>query len=147
MPQVNLFSTNRRSSIRIPVSEEQHRELTGLIDLIADGLQHGRRRESLNLILMRFVDYAIYHFGKDGELIEKHGYGDYLLQYKVEQQAFTRELDELRRKARLPNFVPDHSTVSAMKGIFNRHVASADRYLVRRPDNEGGNTTGSAARA
>lgn len=135
MAKANLFATNRRSSIGIVGSGEQHKELLGLIDSFVDSIHQGRIRESRNLILLRFVDYAIYHFRKDAELIEKYGYDDYLVQYRMEQRSFARELDELRRRTRLPSFVADDKTVSVLKEILNHHLTSNDRYLVRRADN------------
>ena len=132
MAQLNLFTNNIRSSIKIPALEEQHKELLGILTTLTESVQGGKSREAQNRILLQFLDYAVYHFKKEAQLIEKHGYGEYHLQYKNEQELLKRELDELGRRVRTGDFVLDSKTLLLLKTVFQSHVFSAEKYLVRR---------------
>ena len=132
MAQANLFAWNQRSSIRIPAIEEQHRELLGFLTTLAEDMSWGERRDAQNLLLLRFIDYAVYHFKKEAELIEKYGYDEYLSQYKNEQNLLVREFDDVRRKVRSPHFALDAATLILLKNVLRSHILSGEKYLVRR---------------
>ena len=134
MAQTTMFAWNQRSSIKIPGLEEQHTELFDFLATLTQSINGGKSREEQNRALVEFLDYAVYHFKKEAELIEKYGYVEYKHQYEAEQDLLKREFDKMRQRARRGDFVVDSKTLLFLKNALQTHIFSGEKYLIRRSE-------------
>jgi hemerythrin len=133
MPQANFFSWNQRSSIRISDLEPQHRDLLEFIGALAESINEGKSRQAQNLVLLRFIEYATYHFKAEAELIDKYGYREYRIQYDNEQGSLRAELGEMKQRVRRGESL-DAKTLLSLQNVLQTHILSDEKYLVRRTE-------------
>lgn len=114
--------------------EDQHRRLLQFLTTLTDSVNVGISRETQSHVLLQFIDYAVYHFKEEAELIEEYGYPEYLLQYESEHARLTRELEDLRWSVREPDFVLDTQSLLLLKNVLQSHIFSDEKYLVRRTE-------------
>ena len=131
MPNANLAMWDHISSTKNPAVEEQHRELSVFLSALAKSIGQRKRRDAQNLALLRFIEYAIYHFKREAGFIGSHEYGDALVEYQKEQDLLARELDDVRRRVAEPDFELDTRILVLLRNVFQTHVLSAKRYFTQ----------------
>jgi hemerythrin len=83
---------NNKSAIRIPGMEADHKTLFDLLDTLSESLKGGKTRESQNRLLMRLLEFAVYHSEKEKDLLKKYGYLEYVFRYQRDQDDLKRQV-------------------------------------------------------
>jgi hemerythrin len=132
LASTTLMTFNNKSAIRIPGMEADHKTLLELLDTLSESLKGGKTKESQNRLLMRLLEFAVYHSEKEKDVMKKYGYLEYLLQYQRDQDDLKRQVSALRHRLGKPNFVLDDRTLLDTRSLLQRHMRSGEKYFVYR---------------
>lgn len=72
-------------SVGIDAIDEDHKKLIGLINTLQTAVMYPSGENYERQALKEVVDYTIYHFKREEELMEKYGYPDYEAHKKTHQ--------------------------------------------------------------
>ena len=132
MASTTLMTFNNKSSIRIPGMEADHKTLLELLDTLSESLKGGKTKESQNRLLIRLLEFAVYHSEKEKDVMKKYGYLEYVLQYQRDQDDLKRQVGALRHRLGKPNFALDNQTLLDTRSLLQRHMRSGEKYFVYR---------------
>ena len=132
MASTTLMTFNNKSAIRIPGMEADHKTLFDLLDTLSESLKGGKTRESQNRLLMRLLEFAVYHSEKEKDLLKKYGYLEYVFQYQRDQDDLKRQVGALRHRLGRPSFALDDQTLLDTRSLLQRHMRSGEKYFVYR---------------
>ena len=87
---------NDALSTGIPVIDEQHKQIVVMVNQLRDAIDSGDA-EAAGSIIPKMVDYTIFHFTFEEELMEMAGYS-FLPVHRHVHQLFTRRIPEFQKR-------------------------------------------------
>ncbi|MFH0821517.1 MAG: bacteriohemerythrin [Pseudomonadota bacterium] len=85
------ISWNADYSVKVPLIDEQHKELFRLFNEVGDALWDGKGKDKIQGALNFLADYTVEHFKAEEELMVRHGYPKYEFHKKV-HDGFVQEV-------------------------------------------------------
>jgi len=104
----------------------QHRKLVGLINALFDAISVKDRKVLLNEALTELVNYTIYHFKAEENLMQKKGYNEYQ-GHKVEHQMFVEQINKLISKVKADNTNALLDLINYLKDWLLSHILISDK--------------------
>ena len=71
-----FISWNEEMNVGVAAVDDDHQKMVGLINQLYDGMQEGRDRESISVLLDHLVECCQNHFAAEDALLEKADYLD-----------------------------------------------------------------------
>ena len=71
---MSIFDWNDRFSVGISDIDDEHKFLVGFINQLNDAMRVGRGSQELGSILDQLVEYTIFHFGHEEQLMKAYAY-------------------------------------------------------------------------
>jgi hemerythrin len=109
--------------------DAQHQKLIGYINDLHASLKMNKNAEELNEILKGLMQYTIYHFGLEEELMTKSNYPGYE-NHKREHQIFIERLEKLSYDLNSRERKIIYRLLSFLKVWFSGHIMMIDRKMV-----------------
>jgi hemerythrin len=132
LASTTLMTFNNKSSIRIPGMEADHKTLLELLDTLSESLKGGKTQGSQNRLLIRLLEFVVYHSEKEKDLLKKYGYLEYVFQYQRDQDDLKRQVYALKQRLGKPNFALNDQTLLDTRSLLQRHMRSGEKYFVYR---------------
>ena len=123
-----LFPWETRYVLGIKDIDDQHRRLVGMINSLHTGMKEGRGREATDDILRSLMDYALYHFKAEEDLMSRYNFPD-LPKHREEHLAFMDRVGELSARHGAGEFLVSLELNDFLKAWLSDHILSTDmRY-------------------
>ena len=110
----------------IETIDEQHKTLVALINELYEAQKKGQGQLIISGILDKLVDYTIYHFASEEELLEKISYHG-LETHKKEHLYFTEKVMEFKSDHRSGNIILSLKTIDFLKDWTINHILGTDK--------------------
>ena len=124
-----FFEWSEAHSVGVPLMDEQHKELAGLINRIGEDLKAGHEAERLHESFARLVAAARAHFADEEQLMASAGLGAAAERHKQEHR---RLLEELESQADAIEGRSMSLTMRYLNFWLLHHIESTDKSLAER---------------
>lgn len=118
-----------RFSTGVELIDNDHKQLVNLLNQLVSSMYYSTGKDFVMEALRGVVDYTEYHFGREEQLMNTHGYpqGD---EHKAEHaEMISRAHDFFQRLERGDEDVVVHEAHDYLKGWLINHICSTDRKL------------------
>jgi hemerythrin-like metal-binding protein len=112
--------------VGIPVIDEQHQVLVGLINQLDDAARSGKTNAELGGILKELDRYTRYHFGLEEKAFEDFGYPD-ARKHIAEHAAFIGKIDEFELAFAVDKTKVGDEILDYLKGWLTHHISFTDK--------------------
>ena len=126
-----FFEWSEAHSVGVPLMDEQHKELAGLINRIGEDLKAGHDAERLHESFARLVQAARAHFADEEQLMAHAGLGAAAERHKQEHR---RLLEELESQADALEGRSMSLTMRYLNFWLLHHIETTDTALAERAD-------------
>jgi len=120
---------NERYDTGIEKIDLQHRKLVGLINVLFDAIPLKDRQEILNQTLTELVNYTIYHFKLEEELMIKYNYVDFQ-DHKDEHVLFIEKINRYMESLQVDNNKILLNLISFLKDWLLKHIMDTDKKYI-----------------
>jgi diguanylate cyclase (GGDEF)-like protein/PAS domain S-box-containing protein/hemerythrin-like metal-binding protein len=116
---------NEELCVGVPVIDEQHARLAGMLNRIGDAVKTGQEAERIMALLDELVTFTRHHFETEERLMDQLGYADAL----IHQQAHRKLVGDLLSIKHQFDSASLMLTFQALKEWLNKHITDSDRRL------------------
>ncbi len=121
-----LINWSEKLSTQIQSVDEQHKKLIALINELHDAMRAGQGKEVLGRTLNELVDYTVYHFKYEEDIMKRTGYSDGI-NHINEHKNLTNTAIELRDKYNQGIYSITIDTMNFLKDWLNNHIQQTDK--------------------
>jgi len=108
----------------------QHRKLVGLINTLFDSISLKDRKVILNQIFTDLVNYTIYHFKLEEDLMQKYHYSNYT-SHKEEHAMFVENVNKHLHSLKVDDSKALLNIINFLKDWLLQHILVSDRKYVK----------------
>ncbi|MGR8932536.1 MAG: bacteriohemerythrin [Gammaproteobacteria bacterium] len=127
---MNILTWNDQLILGIESVDRQHKQLVDLINQLDEAVALGSDKQTINGIVKALVDYTIYHFRHEEELMQKTGYKDEKLDEHVgEHLEFVDKIKQIQNDIQ-------HDTTTITKDLLDflvdwmcNHILKTDKHM------------------
>ncbi|MFW3145462.1 MAG: bacteriohemerythrin [Thermoplasmatota archaeon] len=123
-----LFKWEDRYLVGINQVDEQHKRLVHLINDLHEAMLEGRGKAETHKVLLKLIDYSMYHFTTEEKLMEKHGY-DELVRHQTQHLSFVDKVKDLSRRHDEGEYMISIETNEFLKEWLSSHILVSDKRL------------------
>ncbi len=121
-----LMTWDDSLSVNIKRIDEQHKRLVNQINLLHEAMSSGKTREVLGPILEELVNYAVYHFGTEEELMVKYNFPGYEEHLK-EHMDFKEKAGDLLSRYKTSTIIISIEILNFLRDWVTNHVTGTDK--------------------
>ncbi|MDO8991377.1 MAG: bacteriohemerythrin [Sideroxyarcus sp.] len=92
---MSKFIWTEQFKLGIEVIDQQHRQIMDYVNQLEDALGNGKPQKVVSKLIATLVDYTIFHFGFEEDLLEKAGY-PYLKPHQKSHATFAKRIADFR---------------------------------------------------
>lgn len=122
---METISWDSSFSVGVARLDEQHKRIIGMINLMISAPDNTVKSETISETLTRMTQYAEEHFVTEEQLMEDHGYPDFLA-HRDEHREFWKKtetlcMDTMQEHTDLPVDI-----LEFLRGWWNQHILTTD---------------------
>ncbi len=119
---------SRKNAVGVSVIDEQHRELFGLLNRLHESVVQGKEQGELHAILDELVDYTVYHFQTEEDLLREYDYPDFAAQ-KRSHDTLARTVLEMQAQLREGSASLSFELLDFLHSWLMDHTVGLDREM------------------
>ena len=119
-----------RYNVGIDEIDIQHKKLVELINVLFDTISLKDRKEALNKAFTELVNYTIYHFKLEEELMKTHHFPEYD-SHKKEHLAFVDKVNNYIRTLKIEDTKALLEIINFLKNWLLNHILINDKKYVK----------------
>jgi hemerythrin-like metal-binding protein len=114
-------------TVGVAVLDDDHKKLIGIINQLHFGIMAGDERKILEAVLHELVDYTIFHFSREEEMLLKAGYPA-TPAHTIEHQKFIRQISNLEKRIKSgPVATLDLELMEFLRDWLFHHIMVSDK--------------------
>jgi hemerythrin-like metal-binding protein len=121
-----LLEWNESLSVNIKAIDEQHQKLVGILNSLYDAMRAGKSKEVLGVILDELVNYAVYHFNTEEELMTKFEFPLYDEHFQ-EHSSFKAKAADLVSRYENSTAIISIEVINFLRDWVNTHILDTDK--------------------
>ena len=110
--------------------DNQHKKLVELINRLFDSISANDKQVILNQIFTELVNYTVYHFKFEEDLMQKHGYVDFK-KHKEAHSLFVEKVNFYASKLSVSDNKMLLELINFLREWLLNHILLADKEMVR----------------
>ncbi|MDP2806330.1 MAG: bacteriohemerythrin [Gallionellaceae bacterium] len=114
--------------VGVGVIDEQHQELIGMIATLSDAVKESRGNEILGKLLDDLINYTVYHFATEEELMKTHTYPESGAHLK-EHEDLRNTVTDLQAKFKEGKATVTFQTVQLLNDWLTHHILKVDKHF------------------
>jgi len=124
---MEFMTWTRDLSVGVEVLDDDHKKLIGIINQLHFGITAGHDRKVLEAVLDELVDYTIFHFSREEEMLLKAGYPA-IPAHKTEHEKFIREISSMQRRIKsAPVSMLNMELMDFLRSWLFSHILISDK--------------------
>lgn len=123
---MSKINWDQKFSIAIPDMDDQHKLWIDLINELHESLINTSTADALNQALIHAVDYTVFHFREEEELMQNVGYPAYH-QHMIAHYNFANQMKKLRDDCSAGELVLCTEVMSHLMTWLVDHIMSLDK--------------------
>jgi hemerythrin len=121
-----LFPWEGKYVLGIEEIDDQHMKLVGMINSLHEGMRSGKGREVTASVLQSLMEYALYHFRTEEDLMKRYDYQG-LLEHRTEHLVFMDRVGEMAKRHGGGEYLVSLELNDFLKEWLSDHILSTDR--------------------
>jgi hemerythrin-like metal-binding protein len=121
-----LFPWENKYVLGIKEVDDQHMKLVGMINSLHAGMRSGKGRVTTSGVLQSLMEYALYHFRTEEDLMNKYGYPG-LLEHRTDHLVFMERVGEMAKRHGGGEFLVSLELNEFLKDWLSDHILTTDR--------------------
>ncbi len=121
-----LLEWNNSHSVNIKEIDAQHQKLVGLMNSLFEAMRSGNSKETLGVILNEMVNYAVYHFKTEEELMSKYKF-PLIEEHVKEHSDFKAKAADLVARYENSTAVISIEVMNFLRDWVNNHIMDTDK--------------------
>ncbi len=106
--------------------DDQHRKLVNMINSLHEGLRDGKGREVTGTVLKSMMEYALYHFKTEEDLMQRFGF-DGFTEHRAEHLTFMESVDGMAKRHEAGEYLVSLELNDFLKDWLADHILLTDR--------------------
>ncbi len=123
---MSLIKWNDFYAVNIGVIDNQHKKLIELINKMYDAMRANKGKEAVSTVLAELVDYTVYHFETEEQLLLQYGYAEFEA-HKVIHDNLTRRAKELKSRLERGTDLLTMDVMLFLSNWLNVHILEVDK--------------------
>ena len=129
------FKWEDQYSLGIEFIDEQHKSLVKLINILHGNLAEGTTDEIIDETLSSLIDYTVYHFNSEEEMLKTYGYPSYQ-DHKKHHDALAQQILDIQKNIQNRSSDLSHDVTDFLVHWLVAHIVNEDKqYLQYFKDN------------
>jgi len=120
-----LFPWEGKYVLGIEEIDDQHRKLVNMINSLHEGLRDGKGREVTGTVLKSMMEYALYHFKTEEDLMQRFGFEGFT-EHRAEHLTFMESVDEMAKRHEAGEYLVSLELNDFLKDWLTDHILSTD---------------------
>lgn len=112
-------------SVGVKASDDDHKKLVDLINLLHDGMREGHGKEVVGKVLNDLVSYTKVHFAREEEYFAKTGYP--AAEHKREHQSLVKQAVDLQARYYAGDQALSVDTLTFLRDWLTNHIQVSDK--------------------
>ena len=108
--------------------DAQHRKLVEIANALYDAMTTGKGRDHVGKTLAELIDYTVYHFAVEEDLMDRYGY-DKTDNHKNKHNDFVARVQVLQRDYEAGKLTVIVDTMSFLQSWLVGHIMGTDKHL------------------
>jgi len=123
MPFIEWTEQNKTN---VKKCDDQHKKLFNIVNNLYDGMKLGKGKELMGKTFHELIDYTVYHFKTEEDLMERNKYPGFLLHLK-EHEHLVKKAAELKQRFERGESVISIEVMEFLKEWLTKHTTGSDR--------------------
>jgi len=123
---VPLMTWDNSFALQIPVVDEQHRRLLGLVNQLHAAMKLKKDSREIGSVLAGLSDYTTFHFSQEEKLMKQAGYQQLESHQKIHRDLVSR-ITEIRTKFDAGDSMVSMELMEFLKEWLTRHIKGTDK--------------------
>ncbi|MCX8021706.1 MAG: bacteriohemerythrin [Syntrophorhabdaceae bacterium] len=123
MPFIEWTEQNKTN---VKKCDDQHKKLFDIVNNLYDGMKSGQGRTVMGNVLNELIDYTVYHFKTEEDLMKKYSYPGLLLHIK-EHENLMKKAGELKQRFDRGESVISVEVMEFLKEWLTKHTSGSDK--------------------
>jgi len=123
-----LISWDDKFSVGYGLIDEQHRKLFELTNSLHDAIMVRAAASALGRSLKELLDYTVYHFSAEEDLMQRNGYPQYA-EHKALHDALTGQAIDFKTQMEEGKAVSSLAFMQFLRDWLTRHIMEVDTAL------------------
>ncbi len=123
-------------SVKISLMDEEHKKLFNLINDLNDAMLDGESENKISSVLDSLIDYTVYHFRHEEEMLKKIDY-PYIKEQELSHKAFIKKMKEFKLELKSGQMLLSVKIIDFLKDWLLSHIVNIDtKYTSHAHKNE-----------
>ncbi len=121
-----LINWTNDFSVKVKEIDEQHKVLIGFLNDLHDAMKVGKGKKVIDEIIDGLVEYTVFHFGHEENLMKKTGYSEcslHLQEHKKLIESVTKYKSDLKNG----NMTSSIEIMNFLKDWLTNHILKTDK--------------------
>jgi hemerythrin len=128
MNKHHLIWNENRHCVGIAAIDDQHREIIGRVNLIADAVDQVNRHEAAQEMMDDLILFACEHFALEERLMTEYGFPD-LEEHTAEHLGLLQQLNNLRNALHTPSPAKAALVSAFITDWAEQHILQSDKEI------------------
>ncbi len=128
MSKHHLIWNENRHCVGIAAIDDQHREIIGRVNLIADAVDQGAQHDEVKEMMEDLILFACEHFALEERLMTEYGFPD-LEEHIAEHLGLLQQLNNLRNALSTPNPAKAALVSAFITDWAEQHILQSDKEI------------------
>lgn len=115
-----------KNKTNVAICDEQHKKLFTIINKLHEAMKNGKGKEIIGSVLSELIDYTVYHFKTEEELMEKYGFPG-RFSHKREHEDLAKKALDLNDRFKKGEPVLTIEVMNFLKGWLTNHTTGSDK--------------------
>ncbi len=113
-------------SVKVNEIDEQHKVLVGFVNDLHDAMKVGKGKEVIDDIISGLVEYTLFHFGHEENLMKKTGYSEYS-QHLQEHKKLVESVTKYKSDLKNGSMTSPIEIMNFLKSWLTNHILKTDK--------------------
>jgi hemerythrin len=123
-------------SVGVKKMDDQHKVLIDLINQLHDAMLAGKGKQEIELVIKGLVDYTVFHFGFEENLLNENKYPG-ILNQQTKHKGFIKKVEEFQDDVKTGKLAIGMKVNQFLKDWLFEHIMGEDQKYTAYLNNKG----------
>jgi hemerythrin len=120
-----FFNWSDDLSVGVKASDDDHKELIGMLNHLYEGMKSGKGKEVVGKVLDELISYTKLHFAREEAYFAKTGYP--AVEHKAQHMELVKQAENLQARYKGGEFALSIETLDFLKDWLTVHIQVTDK--------------------
>ena len=127
---MTILTWNKQLVLGIEAVDKQHKHLLELINQLDEAIALGQDKKSMTDVVNDLIDYTVYHFRHEENLMQKAGYnGQLYAEHQAEHMNFVEKIQHAHTEALKDPSIIREELLDFLVDWLSHHILNTDKHM------------------